>query len=165
MYNQRSIASPEAASAVEEEKPKAGGEVYTAESCVIHWSCKTDDKKKACELSTENKVNGMQTKDMKEQRYSGNPADPAWYGIFASDPMDGTTEDDVLHKEALDDFDGNLSREDSEALFSYLTVPYLRVPLVIEFFAKGEDRLYFFIYLFYITMYRGPCTCQGGGVS
>lgn len=48
------------------------------------------------------------------------------------------TEDDVLHIANLPDFDKRLSQRDSELLISYLTVPYLRVPLVMAFFASQE---------------------------
>ena len=45
------------------------------------------------------------------------------------------TEDDVLHVRSLPDFGGRLKARDCELLLSYLTVPYLRVPLVLQFFA------------------------------
>ena len=45
-----------------------------------------------------------------------------------------TTEDDVLHIRHLPDFDATLRARDSELLLQYLTVPYLRIPLVLEFF-------------------------------
>ena len=41
-----------------------------------------------------------------------------------------------LHTRNLPDFDGALSQRDSELLLSYLTVPYLRLPLVVSFFAQ-----------------------------
>ncbi len=51
------------------------------------------------------------------------------------------SEDDVLHVVPLPTFDGRLSQRDSELLISYLTVPYLRIPLVLWFFACPE-RIY-----------------------
>ncbi|KAF8819140.1 EF hand domain-containing protein, partial [Cardiosporidium cionae] len=45
------------------------------------------------------------------------------------------TEDDVLHIKTLPNFDGRLSQYDSELLLQYLTAPYLRIPLVMQFFA------------------------------
>ena len=53
------------------------------------------------------------------------------------------SEDDVLHltKENLPTFNGKLSRRESELLLSYLTVPYLRIPLVLNFFAQPERIL------------------------
>ena len=51
------------------------------------------------------------------------------------------TEDDVLYIPTLPDFDGSLGQHDSELLLSYLTVPYIRLPLVLNFFAT-EDRIH-----------------------
>ena len=48
------------------------------------------------------------------------------------------SEDDVLHIKHLPDFEGRMSQRDSELLLSYLTVPYLRIPLVLWFFACPE---------------------------
>ncbi|CAJ1447062.1 unnamed protein product [Effrenium voratum] len=44
------------------------------------------------------------------------------------------TEDDVLHTPELPNFEAKLSQADSELLLSFLTVPYLRVPLLLQFF-------------------------------
>lgn len=46
-------------------------------------------------------------------------------------------EDDVLHIKTLPDFDGRLCQRDAELLIQYLTVPYLRIPLVIRFLSQG----------------------------
>ncbi len=46
-----------------------------------------------------------------------------------------TTEDDVLHVKALPDFGIRMRGHDAELLLQYLTVPYLRVPLLLRFFA------------------------------
>ena len=53
------------------------------------------------------------------------------------------TEDDVLHIEnqRLPNFDNCITQRDSELLLSYLTVPYLRVPLILSFFST-EDRIH-----------------------
>lgn len=58
------------------------------------------------------------------------------------------SEDDVLHMWELPDFGEldvantrALGQQDAELLLSYLTVPYLRVPLVISFFAS-DDRIH-----------------------
>lgn len=51
------------------------------------------------------------------------------------------TEDDVLHVKHLPSFDGALGQADSELLLSYLTVPYMRIPLVLSFFSS-EDRIH-----------------------
>ena len=52
------------------------------------------------------------------------------------------TEDDVLHvpNAKLPSFGGRLSFSDTELLCTYLTAPYLRIPLLIEFF-REESRL------------------------
>lgn len=48
------------------------------------------------------------------------------------------TEDDVLHIKSLPTFDGRISPRQTELLLQYLTVPYLRIPLVLQFFACQE---------------------------
>lgn len=45
-------------------------------------------------------------------------------------------EEDVLHLKQLPSFDGALRPAESELLLQYLTVPYLRVPLLLRFFAE-----------------------------
>ena len=49
-------------------------------------------------------------------------------------------ENDVLYVDNLPDFDSNLGQRDAELLVSYLTAPYLRVPLLLQFFA-ADDRI------------------------
>ena len=56
-------------------------------------------------------------------------------------PHDARTEDDVLHIQSLPSFDDQLGQRDSELLMSFLTVPYIRIPLVLNFFAT-EDRIH-----------------------
>lgn len=77
-----------------------------------------------------------------------------WFGMAgnrvppsAADPTNLTegnqcleTEDDVLHLKKLPDFSGRLSIPDTEVLLQYLTVPYLRIPLVLQFFSD-ETRI------------------------
>lgn len=53
-------------------------------------------------------------------------------------------EDDVLHAERLPTFGDTLSREESETLLSYLTVEYIRIPLVVSFFASRDRHTYLF---------------------
>jgi hypothetical protein len=45
------------------------------------------------------------------------------------------TEDDVLYTKQLPDFGGRLRPRNCELLLQYLTAPYLRIPLVLEFFS------------------------------
>ena len=55
------------------------------------------------------------------------------------------TEDDVIYRPNLPTFENSygqvLNQRDSELLISYLTVPYIRLPLVLTFFAT-EDRIH-----------------------
>jgi hypothetical protein len=55
------------------------------------------------------------------------------------------TEDDVIYRPNLptfeDDFGQVLNQRDSELLISYLTVPYMRIPLLLAFFAS-DDRIH-----------------------
>ena len=44
------------------------------------------------------------------------------------------TEEDVLHIRNLPDFGGHLSGRDAELILSYLTAPYVRMPLLLRFF-------------------------------
>lgn len=54
------------------------------------------------------------------------------------------TEDDVLFAENLPLFQQTLSVEESELLCSYLTVPYARIPLIVEFFGTKDRVTYLF---------------------
>ena len=55
------------------------------------------------------------------------------------------TEDDVIYRPNLPTFEDKygqvLNQRDSELLISYLTVPYMRLPLILTFFAS-EDRIH-----------------------
>ena len=42
----------------------------------------------------------------------------------------------MLHLKQLPSFDGALRPAESELLLQYLTVPYLRVPLLLRFFSE-----------------------------
>ncbi len=50
------------------------------------------------------------------------------------------TEDDILHCQAMPTFRDALSQDDAERLMSYLTAPYIRLPLVASFLAD-RDKL------------------------
>ena len=50
-----------------------------------------------------------------------------------------TTEEDVLHVADLPTFGGQLTQRNSELLISYLTAPYIRIPLLLAFFAREEN--------------------------
>ena len=55
------------------------------------------------------------------------------------------TEDDVIYRPNLPNFEDQfgqvLNQRDSELLISYLTVPYMRIPLLMAFFAS-DDRIH-----------------------
>ena len=48
-------------------------------------------------------------------------------------------EEDVLHAKELPSFDGKLSTSSAELLVSFLTVPYVRIPLVLNLLAAPEN--------------------------
>lgn len=50
-------------------------------------------------------------------------------------PQVVSSEDDILHASGLPEFGVKMRPHESELLLSYLTVPYLRVPLILRFFA------------------------------
>lgn len=53
----------------------------------------------------------------------------------------GVTEEEVLQKTKLPNFNNVLSSEESEQLFIYLTAPFVAIPLVLEFFADNRVGL------------------------
>jgi len=54
------------------------------------------------------------------------------------------TEDDILHADKLPTYGDTLSREEAEALLSFLTVDYVRIPLILGFFASHDRVTYLF---------------------
>ena len=55
-------------------------------------------------------------------------------------PVSVMTEDDVLHldNKELPTFGNVLTPSDSEKFIQFLTVPYIRIPLILDFFANGD---------------------------
>ena len=55
-------------------------------------------------------------------------------------PVAVHTEDDILHLEnkELPTFGNVLSPSDSERFVQFLTAPYIRIPLIMDFFANGD---------------------------
>ena len=49
-------------------------------------------------------------------------------------------EDDILHIRTLPDFEGSLGPKNCELMLQYLTTPYMRIPMLLKFFAM-EARL------------------------
>ncbi|CAL1133950.1 unnamed protein product, partial [Cladocopium goreaui] len=72
---------------------------------------------------------------MKEHRFQSEalPSNLAGQSIWS--------EDDVLHVHTMPSFGDRLGQADSELLLSYLTVPYLRLPLCLGYFST-EDRVH-----------------------
>lgn len=68
-----------------------------------------------------------------------SPADPGLRLNLVS-----PSEDDVLHAASLPTFGDTISHEESELLMSYLTVDYVRLPLVLSFFASRDRMTYLF---------------------
>ena len=54
------------------------------------------------------------------------------------------SEDDVLHADHLPTFGEVLAPEEAEELMCYLTVDYIRIPLVLGFFASQDRAIYLF---------------------
>ena len=59
---------------------------------------------------------------------------------FRAKPVSVKNEDDILHlsNEELPTFGGVLTPADSERFLQFFTVPYLRIPLILDFFANGD---------------------------
>jgi hypothetical protein len=60
--------------------------------------------------------------------------------VLRSKPVNVDNEDDVLHltPSELPSFGHVLSPSDSERFVQFLTVPYIRIPLILDFFANGD---------------------------
>ena len=71
----------------------------------------------------------------KKPRSTPSQANPS---ILLGERVD--TEDDILHIRNLPDFDGTLGARDCELMLQYLTAPYMRIPLLLNFFSN-EVRL------------------------
>lgn len=54
---------------------------------------------------------------------------------FTLPPQVVSSEEDILHASGLPEFGVKMRPHESELLLSYLTVPYLRIPLILRFFA------------------------------
>jgi hypothetical protein len=59
---------------------------------------------------------------------------------FRSKPVSVQSEDDVLHllNDELPTFGNVLTPSDSERFVTFLTAPYIRIPLILDFFANGD---------------------------
>lgn len=63
-----------------------------------------------------------------------------FYNLYRSKPISVKTEDDILHlsNSELPTFGHVLKPADSERFLSFLTAPYIRIPLILDFFANGD---------------------------
>jgi len=68
----------------------------------------------------------------------GSKADVAYYIKRTEGVKKCETEDDVLYTRDLPTFENKIFGQDCELLLSYLTVPYMRIPLVLGFFSTPE---------------------------
>lgn len=86
---------------------------------------------------TEEQKNGIWARLMK-MLYKDLRAGPS--GADPSSLLGTTveTEEDILHVKELPTFGGKLGPQAVELLATYLTAPYLRVPLVLNFFSTPE---------------------------
>jgi hypothetical protein len=75
---------------------------------------------------------GINKKNLRADPSQANPS------VLLGERVD--TEDDILHIRNLPDFDGALGARDCELMLQYLTAPYLRIPLLLNFFSS-EARL------------------------
>jgi hypothetical protein len=64
----------------------------------------------------------------------------AFLSAFRAKPVNVHTEDDILHLETkeLPTFGHVLSPSDAERFVQFLTAPYIRIPLIMDFFANGD---------------------------
>lgn len=112
------------------------GESACLSASLAKRACPLDECRvlSACRSST-----GPSSSFFHPARPPGSPAAPTRYlGV------EFPTEDDVLHCDSLPTFNNTLSREEAEQLMSYLTVAYVRVPLILGFFASRDRVTYLF---------------------
>ena len=121
--------------------PGSGG----GEGCVpperreLEWSFQCDDKKRKATVTV---TLGGKERGVSRRRYPFTAADPRSYGLRDASGaliVRPASEDDVLHSKELPTFSSQLTEEDAEVLVSYMTAPYVSIPLILNFFAR--DRL------------------------
>ena len=69
-----------------------------------------------------------------------NKTDASPFLLYRVKPISVKTEDDILHlsNSELPTFGHVLKPADSERFLSFLTAPYIRIPLILDFFANGD---------------------------
>ena len=111
----------------------------TYRNASLCWKYECNKKKTKAEFKIS--FSGLKTNtSLGIRRYPPSLADLRRYNFTsktgASITSRDITEDDILHAPWLDDFEGSLSQEDAEQMFTILTAPYVRIPLILEFFAQ-----------------------------
>ena len=101
----------------------------------LHFKCTYDegDKKGEIELFVRGK-----SPPKHDAKFPQSPANLGAYKEFQNISGKTLCEDDVLFAKTLPTFDATLSSEDAERLCSYLTAPYLRIPMLLDYFANGR---------------------------
>ena len=89
-----------------------------------------------CAAFAESESRGLMSRlTGRKPRKPPSNGDPS--SLIDEEPHEGErhTEEDILHVRHLPNFDGRLQSRNTELLLQYLTVPYLRIPLVMQFFS------------------------------
>ena len=105
---------------------------YAQRDAELSWGF--DDKSQQFVVSAFGRV--LACASTRRHRFPSS-AQPSFY----TRPHAVETEDDILHVRTLPSFRDALGQHDAELLLSYLTVPYIRLALVVHFFAS-EDRVH-----------------------
>ena len=115
--------------------------------CLWYW----DSRNKAYQVNVMSRrtfclpLPDQKDKDGKPLTFEHRFPSTATPSFYVESKQDVKREDDVLYIQNLPSFEDKygqvLGQRDSELLISYLTVPYLRIPLVFSFFAT-EDRIH-----------------------
>ena len=112
----------------------APGKKYTMYTAKLQWQIRRG--RFVISSGLFNKMPGMICTSSNDRLRAPSPANAA----AQTAPEKARNEDDILHIKRLPDFGKTMSQKNSELLLSYLTVPYLRLPLILGFFAS-DDRI------------------------
>ncbi|CAJ1416719.1 unnamed protein product, partial [Effrenium voratum] len=121
---------------------------YTPQNAYLKWNVVDEQKAYGCPPNRGKvfMVTGMGKEHLLKHDVPPHRPKPAASGLrwpSAALPSHHTktavrTEDDLLYMRTLPTFNEMLRPSDSEALLSFLTVPYIRMPLVLAFFTTGD---------------------------
>ena len=112
------------------------GDIFEFETfkSAAEWKYKYDKKKKGCKCKFKFGPYVIGSEVPNPPRYPAPLCDPINYVDVANGKT--VNEDDILHEDLLKDFNGNISQEEAEQLYTYLTTPYMRIPLIVNFFSR-----------------------------